>query len=207
MKDGLQSLRSLCLRSFPEFLADIKLAATSRDINEGMDVSSKLSEFTISVCALILGPTITDLKLYRPLSTSIVFPKFKAEWNRLYTRLVMEIGRWAKAYKLGEGGRAMGNGQWAMGNGQWAMGNGQWAMGNGQWAMGNGPLLEHFLRLYILNSTYEDLNERHHFDRRYRHTHHRKLKYNFTKQTTALSSSVSSKQYLISKTESPAGTI
>ena len=50
MKEGLQSLRSLCLRSFPEFLADIKLAATSRDISKGMDASSKLAEFTISVC-------------------------------------------------------------------------------------------------------------------------------------------------------------
>lgn len=50
LKDGLQNLRALCLRSFPEFLADIKLAATGRDVSRGMDVSSKLADFTISVC-------------------------------------------------------------------------------------------------------------------------------------------------------------
>jgi len=51
LKDGLQNLRALCLRSFPEFLADIKLAAAGRDVSKGMDSSSKLTDFTISVCA------------------------------------------------------------------------------------------------------------------------------------------------------------
>ncbi|KAF9527700.1 exocyst complex component, exo70 subunit [Crepidotus variabilis] len=43
-KDGVQSLRALCLRSFPEFLADIKLAAMTR----GSDTSVKLMDFTVS---------------------------------------------------------------------------------------------------------------------------------------------------------------
>lgn len=45
LKDGLQNLRGLCLRSFPEFLADIKLASTSR----GSDTNTRLTDFTVSV--------------------------------------------------------------------------------------------------------------------------------------------------------------
>jgi len=45
LKDGLQNLRGLCLRSFPEFLADIKLASSSR----GSDTNTKLTDFTVSV--------------------------------------------------------------------------------------------------------------------------------------------------------------
>ncbi|KAH9477346.1 Exocyst complex component 7 [Psilocybe cubensis] len=44
LKDGLQSLRALCLRSFPEFLADIKMGAMSR----GADTNTKLMDFTTS---------------------------------------------------------------------------------------------------------------------------------------------------------------
>ncbi|KAF9008255.1 exocyst complex component, exo70 subunit [Cyathus striatus] len=44
LKDGMQSLRALCLRSFPEFLADIKLGAMQR----GADTSVKLADFTLS---------------------------------------------------------------------------------------------------------------------------------------------------------------
>ena len=44
-RDGLQSLRALCLRSFPEFLADVKMGAMAR----GSDTSTKLMDFTISV--------------------------------------------------------------------------------------------------------------------------------------------------------------
>ena len=45
LKDGLLALRALCLRSFPEFLADLKLGATAR----GLDTSAKLMNFTVSV--------------------------------------------------------------------------------------------------------------------------------------------------------------
>ncbi|TFK32707.1 exocyst complex component exo70 subunit [Crucibulum laeve] len=44
LKDGLQTLRGLCLRSFPEFLADVKLATMAR----GLDTSTKLADFTIT---------------------------------------------------------------------------------------------------------------------------------------------------------------
>jgi exocyst complex protein 7 len=56
-RDGLQSLRSLCLRSFPEFLADIKMGAMAR----GADTSTKLMDFTISVCidsSIYLSPSL-----------------------------------------------------------------------------------------------------------------------------------------------------
>jgi len=46
LKDALQSHNALCLHSFPEFLVDIKLGATSR----GLDTSTKLTGFTLSVC-------------------------------------------------------------------------------------------------------------------------------------------------------------
>ncbi|KAF8168883.1 exocyst complex component, exo70 subunit [Pholiota molesta] len=48
-KDGLQSLRGLCLRSFPEFLADIKMGAMTR----GLDTNVKLMDFTTSTIAYI----------------------------------------------------------------------------------------------------------------------------------------------------------
>ncbi|EDR01299.1 exocyst complex component, exo70 subunit [Laccaria bicolor S238N-H82] len=49
LKDAIQTLRALCLRSFPEFLADIKLGATSR----GSDTSTKLTGFTLSTVRYI----------------------------------------------------------------------------------------------------------------------------------------------------------
>jgi exocyst complex protein 7 len=64
LKDGLQSLRALCLRSFPEFLVDIKLAAAGRDVR-GLDVSANLADFTISVC-------INNIQESRPLRPKAV---------------------------------------------------------------------------------------------------------------------------------------
>lgn len=49
LKEGLAALRALCLRSFPEFLADLKLGATAR----GSDTGTKLMDFTISVSVSI----------------------------------------------------------------------------------------------------------------------------------------------------------
>ncbi|KAF5342487.1 hypothetical protein D9611_001411 [Ephemerocybe angulata] len=48
-KDGLPVLRSLCLRSFPEFLADIKLGAMAR----GSDTSTKVVDFTMETVKYI----------------------------------------------------------------------------------------------------------------------------------------------------------
>ena len=45
LKEGLHSIRASCLRSFPEFLADIRLAG----LGKGGEVGTGLAEFTISV--------------------------------------------------------------------------------------------------------------------------------------------------------------
>lgn len=45
LREGLQSLRAICLRSFPEFLADVKLGALAK----GSDTSTKLMDFTTQV--------------------------------------------------------------------------------------------------------------------------------------------------------------
>jgi exocyst complex protein 7 len=46
LKDGLLSLRAVCLRSFPECLVDVKLAATSK----GGEFGTGLADITSSVC-------------------------------------------------------------------------------------------------------------------------------------------------------------
>ena len=45
LRDGLNALRAVCLRSFPEFLADVKLAA----ISKGGDMGTGLADFTLTV--------------------------------------------------------------------------------------------------------------------------------------------------------------
>ena len=45
LRDAIQSLRTLCHHSFPEFLADVELGATSR----GPDTSTKDTGFTLLV--------------------------------------------------------------------------------------------------------------------------------------------------------------
>ncbi len=45
LKEGLHSIRASCLRSFPEFLADIRLAG----LGKGGEVGTGLADFTISV--------------------------------------------------------------------------------------------------------------------------------------------------------------
>ena len=44
LKEGLVALRALCLRSFPEFLADLKMGT----IPKGSDTSTELMDFTVS---------------------------------------------------------------------------------------------------------------------------------------------------------------
>lgn len=46
LKEGLHSIRASCLRSFPEILADIRMAG----LGKGGEVGTGLAEFTISVC-------------------------------------------------------------------------------------------------------------------------------------------------------------
>lgn len=45
LKDGLHTLRAVCLRSFPEFLADLKMGG----MGKGGDPDSGLADFAISV--------------------------------------------------------------------------------------------------------------------------------------------------------------
>ncbi|KAJ2913903.1 hypothetical protein MD484_g6516, partial [Candolleomyces efflorescens] len=59
LKEGLTTLRSLCLRSFPEFLADIKLAALPSAVGKGggvnvnLDVSTKVLDLTVETVKYI----------------------------------------------------------------------------------------------------------------------------------------------------------
>jgi exocyst complex protein 7 len=49
LKDGLHALRAVCLRSFPEFLADVKLAA----MGKGGELNTGLADVTTSVCGFL----------------------------------------------------------------------------------------------------------------------------------------------------------
>lgn len=60
LKEGLHSLRAICLRSFPEFLADIKLAAVPR-----AEIGTDVAEITETVNHLIiydLAPFLTHIR-------------------------------------------------------------------------------------------------------------------------------------------------
>ncbi|KAJ7092354.1 Cullin repeat-like-containing domain protein [Mycena belliarum] len=48
LKDGLGTLRAVCLRSFPEFLADIKMASLAKGAGAAGDTSTGVAEFLIS---------------------------------------------------------------------------------------------------------------------------------------------------------------
>lgn len=56
LKDGLHSVRAACLRSFPEFLADLQAAA----LGKGGELSTGLADFTLSVSPA----RVTDLMSY-----------------------------------------------------------------------------------------------------------------------------------------------
>jgi exocyst complex component 7 len=45
LKDGLHSLRAVCLRSFPEFLVGLKVPA----LGKSGELSTSVADFTISV--------------------------------------------------------------------------------------------------------------------------------------------------------------
>lgn len=45
LKEGLHSIRASCLRSFPEFLADLRVAA----LGKGGELSTGLADFTLTV--------------------------------------------------------------------------------------------------------------------------------------------------------------
>lgn len=54
LKEGLHSLRAVCLRSFPEFLADIKLAAAQGSGGElGTDIASITETVSLTISSYI----------------------------------------------------------------------------------------------------------------------------------------------------------
>ena len=115
LKDGLQSLRGLCLRSFPELLVDIKLAATGRDLGRGMDINTKPTDFIVSVC-----------------SHDYDFPVIKSTLQTVaYIKRIPQV----------QG--AIESALYALGDGNWKMGEGlQVGKGNKE---DDGTILEHFL--------------------------------------------------------------
>ena len=55
LKDALSSLRSVCLRSFPELIANIKAGA----MGKGSELSTNVADFVISVSPLVLSQCLT----------------------------------------------------------------------------------------------------------------------------------------------------
>lgn len=62
LKEGLHALRGVCLRSFPEFLADLKLAG----LGKGGEIGTGCADFTITVRRFFC---LADLGLYIPIKT------------------------------------------------------------------------------------------------------------------------------------------
>lgn len=60
-KEGLLALRSQCLRSFPEFLVDIKMEAIPKP---NLDLSTGLAEFVVSVCASVVCEDVRLMCIY-----------------------------------------------------------------------------------------------------------------------------------------------
>ena len=59
LRDALASLRSVCLRSFPEFLADVKLAAVPR--TPGVDLGTGIADLTETVVRYLEAiPAVQD---------------------------------------------------------------------------------------------------------------------------------------------------
>ena len=49
LKEGLNSLKGVCLRSFPEFLADIKMAGLPKSGPPTLDIGTGIADFTLTV--------------------------------------------------------------------------------------------------------------------------------------------------------------
>ena len=49
LKEGLNSLKGVCLRSFPEFLADIKMAGLPKGGPSTLDIGTGIADFTLTV--------------------------------------------------------------------------------------------------------------------------------------------------------------
>lgn len=95
LRDGLNSLRGVCLRSFPEFLADLKLAA----LGKGGELGTGLADFTVSVREVHLlsrGSENTDTRATRLSDTWSKLSKCRTVLGRHLSLLVTVTGRWAR---------------------------------------------------------------------------------------------------------------
>lgn len=95
LKEGLHALRGVCLRSFPEFLADLKLAG----MGKGGEIGTGCADFTITV---------------RP-SHSLVSPKLVSFVPIQTTRYLEQLVEVRDA--VGPALMLLGDGNWKMGDG------------------------------------------------------------------------------------------
>lgn len=95
LKDGLHALRAVCLRSFPEFLADLKMGS----LGKGGELSPGLADFTLSVCLMFCFISCTDRGTSRRSNIWNGCLKCGALLDRPCSPSVMVIGRWEKEYK------------------------------------------------------------------------------------------------------------
>ncbi len=72
LKDGLHSIRAACLRSFPEFLADIRMAA----LGKTGELSTGLADFTNSVSFHFLNIPLDFRLTYPAISDSTICGTF-----------------------------------------------------------------------------------------------------------------------------------
>lgn len=82
LRDGLNSVRSVCLRTFPEFLADLKLAATGP--GKGGELGVSLADFTVSVSVLsfCLDTKLVSLTGIRPYNIWIESQKYRRQLDQ-----------------------------------------------------------------------------------------------------------------------------
>jgi len=112
MKEGLPVLRGLCLRSFPEFLADLKLAAMGSGPASarpggagsalvGSETSTRVMEFVgeVGLFSSIISLSHADGYGVRLSSTSRRFRLCRVRCLRRFWRLEMGTGRWARVFR------------------------------------------------------------------------------------------------------------
>lgn len=93
LREGLQSLRQICLRSFPEFLVDLKLGANDR----GSDTSVRLADLTTDVCLCSLVSYHEILSCFQTVKYVSRIPQVQAAASSAL--LALGDGNW----KMGEG--------------------------------------------------------------------------------------------------------
>lgn len=93
LKDGLHTLRAVCLRSFPEFLADLKLGSMGKG---GELVTTGLADFAISV------------RNFNPASRCLLMPDQTVKYMERLPQVQAAVG--SALLTLGDGNWKMGEG-------------------------------------------------------------------------------------------------